>query len=107
MLAAVPAEKTRILEMFNLALSMASVEEKAIPAPLADYFDKVLSQARQLLCAPDNITEPIMPEAIQLALDFRDDEMIRKAMEDVTSIRSIDSQRARSVLTSLERSIAA
>lgn len=106
MLAAVPAEQARILEMFNLALAMASSAQRNIPAPLASYFDKVLAQARQLLIAPDAIQDAVLPEAIQLALEIRSDEDIRSAMQQVSSITQISPEQAKQALASLERAVA-
>ncbi len=72
MLAAIPADEARILEMFRLALMVAN-SRAAVSEALSEYFSKVLSQARNLDRDPGARIRPVLPEAIQLALDFRDE----------------------------------
>ena len=107
MLAAVPTEQTRVLELFSLALSMVGAGRRDIPLPLASYFNNVLEQARRLASEPAAVHGQILPEAIQLALDLRNVAAIRDAMNGVRSIDMISPEQAQKALESLERSVEA
>lgn len=107
MLAAVPAEQTQILELFNLALSMVGSGKSDIPGPLASYFDKVLEQARRLADEPTAVHGEILPEAIQLALDIRNVSGFRDALNGVEGIATMSPEQAQRVLASQERLVAA
>lgn len=105
MLAAVPAEDARILEVFRLALAMVGQGKSDIPPQLVSYFDTVLEQARRLSIDPKSVSSPIMPEAIQLALELRG-KPFRDAVGDITTLSAVSPSQANEVLSSLERLVA-
>jgi hypothetical protein len=102
MLAAAPAEQTRNLQLFNLALSIVGSGSN-IPAPLATYFDEVLRQARDLASNPAEKHGSVLPEAIQIALDLRSDSSLAEALSRVRSIAEMKPEEAQKVMLSLER----
>lgn len=106
MLAAMPAEDTRTLDMFRLALSLVS-HEKPAPDQLKTYFESVLSQARALRENPNSAEGPLMPEAIQLAVELDAWDDFRAAVDQITELDSVTAEQAGRILGSLERHIAA
>jgi hypothetical protein len=107
MLAAAPAEDARILEVFRLALAMVGQGKSDIPPQLVSYFDTVLEQARRLSTDPKSVSSPIMPEAIQLALELRDFKSFRDAVDGITTLSAVSPSQANEVLSSWERLVAA
>jgi hypothetical protein len=107
MLAAVPSERGRALELFGLALSMVEAEKSDIPEALKAYFDHVLWQARQLLANPDASVDKLRPEAVQLALDLRDNHELSAAIGDAASINALRKEQAHAVLVAMESLVAA
>jgi hypothetical protein len=106
MLAAIPAEETRVLQLFELALRLVGSGSQKVPDQLKTYFDTVLEQARRLANDPTAVSGTILPEAIQLAIDLRDVEELRNAVDNLSSLAAITPERANAILVSLERHVA-
>lgn len=106
MLAAMPADDARILDMFRLALSIVS-HGKSAPDQLRAYFESVLNQARALRENPGSVSGPLMPEAIQLAIELDALDEFRVAIDDITELNSITPDQANNILGSMERHFAA
>jgi hypothetical protein len=105
MLAAMPAEDDRILEMFRLALCLVSHNQSA-PDQLKTYFAKVLAQARSLSKDPKSVDEQLMPEAIQLAVELDMLKDLRTAIAGVTELSALSATKAATILESMEHDIA-
>ncbi len=99
MLAAAP--ESRVLELFRLALIIAQ-SNRTVPDQLINYFNTVLSQARALDDNPTSKISAIMPEAIQLALDIRQRDELRQALQGVRSFSDITPTLATDFLRNLE-----
>jgi hypothetical protein len=106
MLAAVPAQETRNLELFQLALRLVEQGRADIPAQLATYFDTVLKQALLLAKDPTAVSGKILPESIQLALELKKVSILRSAVDEANTLSAISRERAKIILESLERHVA-
>lgn len=102
MLAAMPSENSRRLELFRLALVLIDRGNLELPTPLSLHFDAVLHQARKLFDDPDAISPEMKPQAVQLANDLRVYEGLRDALAGVNSIEDVDPAVAHKVLRNLE-----
>lgn len=106
MLAAMPSENSRRLELFRLALILIDRGNRDLPEPLSLHFDAVLHQARKLSDDPDAISPDVTPQAVQLANDLRVYEGLREALAGVNSIGDINPAVAHKVLQNLEPRLA-
>ena len=106
MLAAMPSENSRRLELFRLALVLIDRGSRNIPNSLLLHFDNVLHQARKLSDNPDAISPQVMPQAVQLANDLRAHEGLRDALDGVNSIGDVSQMVAHKVLQNLEPRLA-
>lgn len=106
MLAAMPSENSRRLELFRLALVLIDRGSCALPLPLSHHFDAVLHQARKLSDDPDAISPDVTPQAVQLANDLRVYKGLREALAGVSSIGDINPAVAHKVLQNLEPRLA-
>ncbi|UXT60620.1 hypothetical protein FY134_23170 (plasmid) [Agrobacterium fabrum] len=106
MLAAMPSENSRRLELFRLALILINRGSKEIPRPLSLHFDDVLHQARILSDNPKAITPKVTPQAVQLATDFMVYEGLREALTGVNSLGDVSQDVAHKVLQNLEPRVA-
>lgn len=102
MLAAVPSETDRRLELFRLALLLISRQNTQLPPPLAEYFESLLAQARLLVHDPSRISHGQLPQAMQLANEFRSNEKFSHALADVNRIQDVSPQVAQKALSTLE-----
>jgi hypothetical protein len=101
MLAAAPAPEARMLELFRLALGIAHAR-RTVPDQLIEYFNTILSQARELDRDPTTRLDSVMPEAIQLALDLRVRSELRRAVSGINSFNDVTPTNAADVLRHLE-----
>jgi hypothetical protein len=105
MLAAVPTDESRTLELFDLALRIVC-EKGIIPHQLSEHFDAVLQQAKSLAANPSSVSGGISPQAIQLACRLRQTSELREAIDRVTGIASVTPDLASKILASLGERIA-
>lgn len=106
MLAAMPSENSRRLEMFRLALVLIDRGNQDLPHPLLLHFDSVLHQARLLSDDPNAISPDMTPQAVQLANDLRVYEGLRDALAGVNSIGEVSQAVAHKVLRNMEPRLA-
>lgn len=106
MLAAVPSDADRRLELFRLALLLNSRSNAELPSALATYFNEILSQARSLILDPNRISNLQMPQAIQLANEMLSNDRLRALLEGVESIDDMSRERAERALLTLEPELA-
>lgn len=106
MLAAMPSENSRRLELFRLALLLIDRGNRSLPKPLSLHFDVVLHQARKLSDDPDALSPDVTPQAVQLANDLRVYDGLRDALAGVNSIRDVNPAVAHKVLQNLEPRLA-
>lgn len=104
MLAAASTEEGRILELFDLALRLVK-RNGPVPPLLSKHFDVILQQARALADAPENVMGNIYPEAIQLALQLRNLNQLRRAVGDISGLSSVTPKQAAEILSTLETHI--
>jgi len=105
MLAAVPTDESRTLELFDLALRIVS-DKGVIPDQLMAHFDAVLDQAKQLVASPTKVEGLISPQAIQLACRMRATSELMAAVAPVTSLKVVTPDQASRILSSLEERVA-
>ena len=98
MLAAVPSENDRRLELLQLALMLIWRGTNALPKPLTDHFDRVLAEARSLANDPSAISDHLAPQAMQLANELTANPELREALFSVTSINDISPELAHRAL---------
>src|SRR5262249_34430648 len=101
MLAALPSDESKVLELFNLALHIIR-ERGVIPQTLSDHFDVVLRQAKSLADDPTAASGGISPQAIQLACRLRQVSDLRAVVDEVSGIATITPALASRLLDSLE-----
>lgn len=106
MLAAMPSENSRRLELFRLALLLIDRGNRRLPTPLSLHFDVVLHQARKLSDDPEAISPDVTPQAVQLANDLRVYVGLRDALAGVNSIGDVNPAVAHKVLQNLEPRLA-
>ncbi|WLS00723.1 hypothetical protein [Shinella sumterensis] len=106
MLAAMPSENNRRLELFRLALVLIDRGNRELPHPLSLHFDDVLHQARILSDDPSAVSPDVTPQAVQLANDMRVYEGLRDALAGVNSIGDVSQTVAHEVLRNLEPRLA-
>lgn len=97
MLAAAPAHSGQPLDLFVLALTLATVQS-APSAALADHFNETLKQARAVLSDPSSINGGVSNEAVQLALEMRADPNVRSSLEAVDSFAQVTPKLAADLL---------
>lgn len=97
MLAAAPAHSGRPLDLFVLALTLATAQQ-ATPATLADHFNETLRQALSVLNNPATLNADISNEAVQLALEMNADPQMRTSLEKLTSYDQVTPQVASEIL---------
>jgi hypothetical protein len=100
---AASAERDRFPALFQLALQIIS-EERELPDELSDHLKRVIQQAIQIYYDPAVISAQTMPDAIQLALDFKRSKRIREAIA-ANADAPVSSNTAKSILA-LERKFA-
>lgn len=83
----IAAKCTREAELFKTALFLIASGNK-VPEDIKTFLTQVLKQAKEILVHPEAITPDIIPEAIDLALEFQ---MIANLSENFNSIENIDS----------------
>ena len=105
MLAAVPSDESRTLELFDLALRILK-DSGPIPAQLSAHFNSVLQQAKQLAATPTQVQGGPSPQAIQLACRIREVAELRAAIASINDISSISPAIASKLLASLEERVA-
>lgn len=106
MLAAMPSENSRRLELFRLALVLIDRGNYVVPMPLSHHFNAVLHQARKLSDDPHAVSPDVTPQAVQLANDLRAFAGLRDALAGVNSIEDVDPVVAQKVLRNLEPRLA-
>lgn len=106
MLAAMPSENSRRLELFRLALVLIDRGSGEIPRSLSLHFDNVLHQARILSDNPQAISPEVTPQAVQLASDLRVYVGLRDALHGVNSLGDVSQAIAHQVLRNLEPRVA-
>lgn len=106
MLAAMPAESARSLELLRLALMILSRgRREEMSDELQRHLNGVIVQARQLMDNPQQVIEP-HPEAIQLATDLLSWDDFRAEMREINSLTGLSPDRATKILSVLEERIA-
>jgi hypothetical protein len=105
MLAAVPTNELRVLELFGLALRLVS-DRGSVSPQLAEHFDTVLRQAKDLAKDPSQVQGQISPQAVQLARRLREVSALRDAVDPISDIGSVTPAVASRILSSLGESIA-
>ena len=106
MLAAAPAQSGRSLDLFVLALTLATHRDTP-SATLVDHFNRTLTQARDVLRNPGSISAEISNEAVQLALEISSDPQVRDSLEHVNSFDQVTPEVARDLLKEMSVSIEA
>ncbi|MCZ7859202.1 hypothetical protein O9X81_21605 [Agrobacterium salinitolerans] len=106
MLAAMPSENSRRLELFRLVLVLIDRGSRDIPHPLTLHFNDVLHQARILSDDPDTLSPDVTPQAVQLASDMIVYQGLRDALQGVENIGDVSPAVAHKVLQNLEPRLA-
>jgi hypothetical protein len=105
MLAAVPTEESRTLELFDLALRLIR-EEGGVPRQLSEHFNTVLRQAKALASDPSSVRGGISPQAIQLARRMRETDALREVVSGLTDISKVTPAVANKILAKLGERVA-
>lgn len=101
MLAALPKENQK-LESVKLVLTLISTGDNSIPESLQQHLIEVLNQATSIISQPQNLSESIMPESIDLALEINAMSELFTDLDSVSSIEGITPELASKLLTSME-----
>lgn len=105
MLAAVPSDESRTLELFDLALRLLK-DRGRVPPQLSDHFNDVLRQAKELAATPTKVGGSPSPQAIQLACRILEISDLRAAVAAVDGIDAVTPDLASRILLSLEERVA-
>jgi hypothetical protein len=105
MLAAVPSDESRTLELFDLALRILK-DSGNIPPQLSEHFNTVLRQAKELAATPTKVHGSLSPQAIQLACRIREISELRDVVAAVDGIHAVTPDMASKILLSLEERVA-
>ncbi|MER9075542.1 hypothetical protein NKH80_22495 [Mesorhizobium sp. M0904] len=103
MLAAASPEREKFPSLFHLALELLSMN-KELPEPLSRHMELVSRQALEVLVNPATVSANTLPEAIQLALQLRSSDRLRRAFNP--DLHRLTAAQARNLL-SLEQNRAA
>lgn len=106
MLAAVPSDADKRLELFRLALLLSSQPNSTLPPALAIYFNEVVAQARALILDPTQISSGQRSQAIQLANEMRKNEPLRSLLQRIDTIGDMTRDNALLALSTLEPQLA-
>jgi hypothetical protein len=101
MLAGIPSNEDRALEIFRLALRTLE-RNKDAPEVLKKYFTEVISQAFTLADDPSKISKNIMPEAIRLAVEMRATDALKTSIASAIRAKDIDKTIAKEILEQME-----
>ena len=107
MLMAAPSESRPGLELFRLALQLAEHGRSRVEAPLAAYFRSLVCQAKVLARSPRAVSEPIMPEAVRLAVAIRNSSAFADAIAAVNDMADLSPTTAAKLRESMEEQVAA
>ena len=102
MLAAASPARERLPALFHLTLEILS-SERDLPPELFKHLQQVVSQALKVAADPASVGEDTLAESIQLALEIRNSEQLRSAIE-AAQHDSIDAEHAKRIL-SMERAL--
>jgi hypothetical protein len=107
MLMAAPSDSRPGLELFRLALQLAEHDRSQVEAPLAAYFRSLVSQAKVLAQSSRAVVEPIMPDAVRLAVAIRNNKTFAEAIATVDDMSDLSPNMAATLRKSMEEQIAA
>lgn len=102
MLATAHAVRNSALDMFRLALSLIESDEKNIPPSLKQYFAEILEQAKRIAHDPNQVSDKIKPEAIQLAVEIRDIDNFLDDLDRLDGVESVSPAMAKQLLERME-----
>ena len=102
MLAAASPARERFPALFHLALEILS-SERDLPPELSKHLKAVVSQALKVAADPASVGEDTLAESIQLALEIRNSEQLRSAIEPAAQ-HSMNAENAKRIL-SMERNL--
>lgn len=107
MLAAVPSDTARSLEVLRLILSMFRENREQVPEHLEQYFDRTLKQALDLsteLWVPGT---PLQPEAVQLAAFMASEQEAAEPLKRIKALRQLAADAVDTILSAMDGRIAA
>lgn len=106
MLAAVPRDVDRSLDLIFLALRIVARNEGEVPAELKAYFDRTLATAKRLTTGQVEVVPgKIDPAAIQLAIDMLQTNSLKSEISDLDHLDNIDAMRATKILSCMEQPV--
>ena len=90
-------EEDRASSLLQLALGLV-VDQAERSAELTDYLNEVVRQALALRADPAGVVAPILPEAIDLALEMVTREQLADALGELNQAPALDPALAKRVL---------
>jgi hypothetical protein len=105
MLAATSPREGQRIEQLLFALSLIGRGDTAVPAALREYLQTVLHQAKELAANPAQAGGPLLPEAIQLALEMRKREALSSQMQSVKDESAVTADDANKLLAAVEEAL--
>ncbi len=97
----IAAKSTGEAELFKTALQLTASEE-IVPDKIKNYFALVLKQAKKLKTCPDSISSDVIPEAIDLALEFIKTEPLSDSLDTIDQIDALSKEEALNILKIME-----
>ena len=86
------------LELFRLVLSLQSSHYEDIPDSLAERFDLVLTQAKQLVKSPDAAVTGVLPESVDLTSEILSTGNLARDLAKVSSLGTLSPNLAKRIL---------
>ena len=102
-----PAMEQHSYDLLHLTLSLIASDDHNIPATLLEHFQAVITQAKVLAKNPKEVTSPLIPEAVRLALEIQRGGNFSELISGVSDVQSMSQDVANQFLHDVEQRLAA
>ena len=99
---AAASERSEVLEMVRLTLSLIESGETNIPESLKDHLVKVFNEAKILAENPKSLSEQALSDSIQLAVEIKRFKGLSKELNKVSGFDAISPALAQRLRTTME-----
>ena len=97
----IAAKSINQAELFRTALLLVA-DGNQVPTEIEEYFSLVLKQAKSLLLKPESLNQDIVPDAINLALEFKRNVELSDKFNHINKLQSLSKIQASTILKEME-----